>query len=189
MTQRKPAPSFEATPAEQALTLRWVGEMDLLRLKCIARLQARGLPPEVHWSDLLQEAFRRVLDGSRRRPPDVPMVAFLGGVMRSIRSEVWKQTQRTSMRLQSLQAQQAEHELLLGRSAERTVLAHEQLAEIERLFASDPIALQIIRALAEGLAAQEVRTACDLSKKKASWRRPATRRSKQWHASWEWNCP
>jgi hypothetical protein len=32
------------------------------------------------------------------------------------------------------------------------------------LFASDPIALQIIRALAEGLAAQEVRTACDLSK-------------------------
>jgi hypothetical protein len=117
------------------------------------------------------------------------MVAFLGGVMRSIRSEVWKQTQRTSMRLQSLQAQQAEHELLLGRSAERTVLAHEQLAEIERLFASDPIALQIIRALAEGLAAQEVRTACDLSKKKASWRRPATRRSKQWHASWEWNCP
>jgi hypothetical protein len=36
--------------------------MDLMRLKAVARLYARGLPPEVGWSDLLQEAFARVLD-------------------------------------------------------------------------------------------------------------------------------
>jgi hypothetical protein len=56
------------TPAAQALALKLVTGMDLLRLKAVARLHARGLPPEVGWSDLLQEAFARVLDGTRKRP-------------------------------------------------------------------------------------------------------------------------
>lgn len=47
----------EKTPAAQALALKLVTQSDLLRLKVIARLHARGLPPEVGWTDLLQEAF------------------------------------------------------------------------------------------------------------------------------------
>jgi hypothetical protein len=39
-------------PAAEALSRKLVTKMDLLRLKAIARLQARGLPPEVGWSDL-----------------------------------------------------------------------------------------------------------------------------------------
>jgi hypothetical protein len=53
------------TPADAALTLKVVSESDLLRLKTIARIYARGLPADVGWADLLQEAFARVLDGSR----------------------------------------------------------------------------------------------------------------------------
>jgi RNA polymerase sigma factor (sigma-70 family) len=63
------------------------------RLLLIARyFAARArLSPE----DLLQEALTRVLCGDRQRPPDVDIVAFLGGVMKSIASsEVRKRARR-----------------------------------------------------------------------------------------------
>jgi hypothetical protein len=53
-------------PTQMALALKLVTEMDLLRLKTIARLHARGLPPDMGWEDLLQEALTRVLTGARR---------------------------------------------------------------------------------------------------------------------------
>ncbi len=73
-----------------------VNDMDLLRLKANAKLLARGLAPEVQWWDLLQEAFARVLSGHRGRPPDVPVDAFITGVMRSIRSQYWRRMSRGS---------------------------------------------------------------------------------------------
>lgn len=48
---------------------------DLSRRQSIARAYARGLPPDVAWTDLLQEAIARVLNGSRRAPHGVPAVA------------------------------------------------------------------------------------------------------------------
>jgi DNA-directed RNA polymerase specialized sigma24 family protein len=81
-------------PTESALALELVGEMDLLRLKTIARLYARGLPPDVAWDDLLQEAITRVLVGSRRQPQGVTTVAFLAGIMRSLKAEHWRRAQR-----------------------------------------------------------------------------------------------
>jgi DNA-directed RNA polymerase specialized sigma24 family protein len=48
-------------PAQTAVALGLITEMDFLRLKAIARLHARGLPPEVDWDDLLQEAMTRVI--------------------------------------------------------------------------------------------------------------------------------
>ena len=82
------------TPAAQALEQQLVTTVDLVRLKVIARLHARGLAPHMDWSDLLQEAFRRVLDGSRPPPDGIPVVAFLAGVMRSIRSEQWRRVRK-----------------------------------------------------------------------------------------------
>jgi hypothetical protein len=75
------------TPAGRALDAKLVNEADLLRLKAITRLHARGLPPPVDSSDLLQEAFTRVLDGSLRQPAGVPVVAFLAEVVRSIKEQ------------------------------------------------------------------------------------------------------
>jgi DNA-directed RNA polymerase specialized sigma24 family protein len=72
---------IERTPAARALALKLVTETDLLRLKVIARVHARGLPAEMDWSDLLQEAFERVLDGSRQQPEGVAVVAFLAAFM------------------------------------------------------------------------------------------------------------
>ena len=59
------------TPAQAALALELIDQMDLLRLKSIARMYARGLPPEVAWDDTLQEALTRVIAGSRQRPEGV----------------------------------------------------------------------------------------------------------------------
>src|SRR6185312_7781925 len=77
-------------PAQTALALELVTRMDLLRLKSIARVYARGLPPEVAWEDMLQEALTRVLVGSRQKPEDVPMVAFVAGILRSLRADYWR---------------------------------------------------------------------------------------------------
>jgi hypothetical protein len=72
--------------AETALALELVTESDLLRLKAIARVHARGLPADVSWDDLLQEAFARVMSGSRKKPAGISMVAFLAGVMPRIQN-------------------------------------------------------------------------------------------------------
>lgn len=114
-----------------------VSETDLLRLKAIARLHARLLPADVTWSDLLQEAFARVLDGSRNALPGVPLLAFLGGVMRSIKAEYWRRARREAL---------------------------QELAVIYHLFADDPQACHIIAGLAEERSPEEICESCGMSK-------------------------
>jgi hypothetical protein len=157
-------------PAEVALALNLISRMDFLRLKAIARLHARGLPPDVSWDDLLQEAFTRALVGSRRKPQGVPMVAFLAGIMRSLRAEHWRRARggpafRETMRI--------DHQRDLSRAAElrdpasdleQSLLASEQIVTLERLFAGDVVVLGIIAGLAEGRSAAQIRAAMEISK-------------------------
>jgi DNA-directed RNA polymerase specialized sigma24 family protein len=149
-------------PAETALALNLVTETDLLRLKAIARLHARGLPADVSWDDLLQEAFARVISGSRRKPEGISMVVFLSGVMRSLRSEHWRRAQ--------LQSRDSGALSRLGESEdsppdpERSMIAWQEMARVNRLFADDPLALQIVLGLAEGLSPEEIRKMSGISK-------------------------
>ena len=53
-----------------------LSQEDLLRLRAIARLRARSLPPAMSWSDLLQEAVLRALTGTRPWPPACPCSPF-----------------------------------------------------------------------------------------------------------------
>src|ERR1700758_4403412 len=96
---------LEKPPASLPLARKLVTANDLLRLKVIARLHARGLPPQFSWTDLLQESFARVLDGSRRQPEGLPMVPFLGGVMRSIKTQYWRRARREARQLPKLLAE------------------------------------------------------------------------------------
>jgi DNA-directed RNA polymerase specialized sigma24 family protein len=158
------------TPAAQALALELVTETDLLRLKAIARLRARGLPPETSWSDLLQEAFARVLDGSRRKPDGVPMVAFLAGVMRSIKGEHWRRARREARQLPNVLADLGSVDSQGGElcdpapNPERILIAMQELAAIDQLFAEDPQARQVIAGLFEGRSPDEICANYDLSK-------------------------
>ena len=157
-------------PADRALALQLVTNCDLLRLKVIARLHGRSLPPDVSWADLLQEAFARVLDGSRTIPPDVPPVAFLAGVMRSIKAEHWRRRRRATEQQPVLAT---EYQIVAPETAEacdpqpdpeRWLIAAQQLEAIGLLFAQDPMALQIISGLGDGLTAEEIRRTLGLSK-------------------------
>ena len=144
---------FKRTPAAQALALKLVTQTDLLRLKVIARLHGRGLPPDIGWSDLLQEAFARVLDGSRRQPEGLPTVPFLAGVMRSIKAEHWRRVRKEANQfpklLVELEAVHGEH-CDPAPNPERSLIAIQELAAIDQLFADDAEARRVIAGLAEG---------------------------------------
>jgi DNA-directed RNA polymerase specialized sigma24 family protein len=157
-------------PADRALALKLVTDCDLLRLKVIARLHGRSLPPDVSWADLLQEAFARVLDGSRAIPPQVPTVAFLAGVMRSIKAEYWRRRRRATEQQPVLAA---EYQLPAAHSdvacdpqpdPERWLMASQQLEAVGTLFAHDPVALQIIVGLGDGQTAEEIRRMLGMTK-------------------------
>jgi DNA-directed RNA polymerase specialized sigma24 family protein len=155
--------------SETALALELLTEMDLLRLKTLARLHARGLPPDVGWDDLLQEAITRVLTGARQRPRGVHIVALLAGIMRSLKSEHWRRASDKSARITGLRAGSApgSREAVLPDPApdpEHALIAAEELQGIAKLFADDAVVLQIIAGLGEGLTAEQIRLAMGLPK-------------------------
>jgi DNA-directed RNA polymerase specialized sigma24 family protein len=157
-------------PAETALALKLITRMDFLRLKSIARLHARGLPPDVSWDDLLQEAFTRVIGGSRRKPTGVNMVAFLAGIMRSLRADHWRRARGGPGAPQTLRI---DHERDLshqpelrdaGVDLEHSLIAQEQLDSLQALFAGDTVILGIIECLAEGHSPAQIRAILRISK-------------------------
>jgi DNA-directed RNA polymerase specialized sigma24 family protein len=156
--------------AETALALKLVTETDLLRLKAIARVHARGLPAHVSWDDLLQEAFARVMSGARKKPDGVTMVAFLSGVMRSLRTEHWRRVQLESpdwsvrRRLRDFGNTLESETDGADPGPERALIAWQEMQSIARLFADDPLALQIVSGLAEGLSPEEIRKASGICK-------------------------
>ena len=154
---------------ETVLALDLMSEMELLRLKTIARLYVRGLPPDVAWDDLLQEALTRVITGSRRQPEGLTIVAFVAGIMRSLKAEHWRRTLKGSGHdvLRITQASDDGREIEVSDSApgpERALSARQELNAIKRLFADDLTALKIIAGLSEGLSAEQIRATTRMSK-------------------------
>ncbi len=157
-------------PAQTALGLGLVSRMDLLRLKGIARVYARGLPPAMAWEDMLQEALTRIVTGSRRRPDGLTTVAFVAGILRSLRAEYWRRATRGCGGLgRGAIARPAEESLELGvpdpaPGPEGALSARQELIAIRQLFAGDPTILKIIDGLGEGLSAEQIRHAGGLSR-------------------------
>jgi DNA-directed RNA polymerase specialized sigma24 family protein len=154
---------------------------DLLRLRVIARLRARALPPgAMSWSDLLHEAVLRALTGARPWPTTVSLLAFLAGVMRSLCDEQWRRYRR-----------QDHLPILHGNGEaddpERTCAAAEALAAIQRLFASDEAALKVIKGLISGMAAEDIRRHYDLTAVEYDTTRRRIRRTMLRHGlAWSW---
>lgn len=149
-----------------------LSEPDLLRLQAIARLRCRSLPG-LDWQELLHEAVLRALDGSRPWPPDVKLIAFLAGIMRSLRSDHWRRHRATAAAL-SVQAAEVASE---APDPERIAAASQALAAIDRLFADDPAALAVILGLSQGLSAGEIRQRAGLSETEYDSTRKRMRRA------------
>lgn len=159
-------------PLEAALSEGLLTAADLLRLKAIARLQARGLPGSIEWVDLLHDAMVRLLQGSRRRPPELGVVPFVAGIMRSLRAEHWARLRREA-------SGRSAAELLAHPppDPEQRLMAIEALAELDRLFADDARALEVLAGLAEGLSADAIRIAYGMSQTEYESTRKRMRRA------------
>lgn len=148
------------TAADAASAIEALSETDLVRLKALAQLWSRGLPGGLGWADVLHEAIVRVLDGSRVWPFGVPMLAFLSGVMRSIRDDYWRRVRHEQRLLVSRddpsQGGSSADPVDEVSDPERVAVAVTGLAEIFRLFAGDPVALKIIDGMANGLVAKDI---------------------------------
>jgi DNA-directed RNA polymerase specialized sigma24 family protein len=176
----RPIVTVENTAADVACAIHSLSDADLVRLKALARLWAKGLPGGLSWSDVLHEAIARVLDGSRKWPGGVPILPFLSGVMRSICDDHWRRERLESYVL----ARDADLEALCGADGEagsstdpeRALGAAQSLAAVNRLFASDALALKIIAGLADGLVAAEICKVYRMSKREYDTGRKRMRR-------------
>lgn len=156
-------------PAQTARALELLSNTDLLRLKTVARVYARGLSPEGVWEDMLQEAITRVLTGSRRRPEGVGMVPFVAGILRSLRAHYWSRARREpredQLRIDAPHDECSTHNLVdPAPGPERALEARQHLTLIKVLFAADWAVLKILEGLGEGLSAEEIRLSVGLSK-------------------------
>lgn len=153
--------------ADVATAIDALSDLELVRLKALARLWSRGLPGGLGWSDILHETIARVLDGSRPWPPDVPILAFLSGVMRSICNDHWRRARLEQRLLVSRddpdQRRRAGDEPDGEPGPERILAAAQTLANVYRLFDGDPLALKVIAGMADGLTAREICKAHDIS--------------------------
>ena len=184
-------PSGDVAAALGSLT-----DADLLRLRAVARLRARALPPGgAGWPDLLQEAVLRALDGSRRWPPGVPLIAFMGGIMRSLCTEHWRRYRREGTAFPAAagmansweSAAESMPDPAPGSDPERSYASTQALASLDRLFANDPVALRVLAGLADDLSAAEIRLHYGLSEVEYDTARRRIRRSLLRHGL-AWSC-
>ncbi len=157
---RRSADAVGTRAVDFARALQALPDADLVRLRALARLWSRGLPGGLGWADVLNEAIVRTLDGTRHWPPEVPLLAFLSGVMRSICDDHWRRVRYESgwlVRRQDVSdAGVSGEETESPPDPERVLAAAQALASVNQLFAADPPVLKIIAGLAEGLAPGEI---------------------------------
>jgi DNA-directed RNA polymerase specialized sigma24 family protein len=169
------ATAIDAEGVDIGCALRALSDSDLVRLKALARLWSRGLPGGLDWTDILNEAVVRCLDGSRRWPSGVPLLAFLSGVMRSICDDHWRRARRDLARL--VADRQAGNSIAAPADPERMLAAAQALGAIHGLFADDPQAQKIVAGLSEGLAASDIRGRYDMSEREYDSTRKRMRRA------------
>ena len=186
-TEREPRMTLEqrevATKDEIAAALRCLSDADLRRLERIARIRVIGLHA-VDWQDLLNEAIVRLLEGSRRWPRDVPLIVFLRETMRSIASEYWRRLKAPVVVSESeANTDRVTGDGIVDNTAdwttqpERRASADEVLELIEREFADDADALQVIDGMVRGNSPRAIHEeACINATRYASTQRRIRRR-------------
>ncbi len=170
----------EEPSRDVAAALASLSNAELLRLNALARLWTRGMPETLSWADVLQEAIARALDGSRKWPPGLPILAFLSGVMRSICDDHWRRQLREArviVRGADAADARAEEVSAVNPDPERVVAAAQALSDIYDLFVGDNVALKIITGLADGLTAAEICRAYGLSEREYDSTRKRMRRA------------
>jgi len=154
-------PVLTAQEVQEALAALTVA--DLLRLERAAVTYAVGIGVEAR--DVVNEAIRRALDGTRKCPKDLPFLNFLVGAMRSM---AWaaRESGKEAPVIESMSSTLDDSELLTelrstDRNAEEALLACEdsqkRLKALEALFQDDEDAQLVLLGDLEGMDAAEIR--------------------------------
>ena len=192
-------------PDEFACAIRDLSDADWIRLRKVATICGRKSVIEP--DDLLQEAFRRALDGRRNCPVDVDLVRFLAEAMRSIAGG---ELEKSGVRRRSNGDEARKHEppprlvAIANHGGDETAvdppdpgLDPEQRAGsiqeaaamrtcLVSLFEDDEIAQIILEGMMEGIDGEELQELTDLdetayrSKRRLIRRRIAKRFPKGW---------
>ncbi|MEP7243691.1 MAG: hypothetical protein ABI885_08390 [Gammaproteobacteria bacterium] len=96
------------------------------------------------------------------------MTPFIAGIIRSLRSAHLRRALGSgSAGAVKVDASEPVHDLEPldpTPGLERSLIARQELDVIRRLFADDPLALEIIKGLGDGMSAEQIRTAGKISK-------------------------
>ena len=161
-----------------------LSDADMVRLSRIARRYCKG---RIDPDDLLQQAFVATLDGSRKCPRNIGVLAFLAGTMRSIASCRFKSFTRTP-ELHLIfhpdgvcEETSLEVEIPVEAPPPDQQLISEQEAGAIRtailsLFADDELASLIVEGDMEGMVANEIRQLTGLDEKGYNSKRRLIRR-------------
>ena len=157
------------TSREIADAIQNLSEADWVRLHKVALAYARNRPIEP--DDLLQEAFRRALDGDRRCLVHIDPVRFLAEAMRSIANgEIQKGKNQPPL---VPIANHGSAEIVVdprdpAPSPEQRADSAEEVAAMKAalvvLFDDDEIAQVILEGMMEGIEGEELRELTDLDK-------------------------
>lgn len=134
---------------------------DWLRLEHFARYQVYRFR-RLSAGELLNEVVVRVLRGQRRCPRDVPLMATLRGVIRSVADEL-RDKEKAFAQDESLAATSEEATALPGESPELLARDRELIAIIWALFDDDAEAQALLLGVEAGLSAIEVQAKFDMT--------------------------
>lgn len=126
---------------------------DCYRLERIAKGRTFGLV--LDWQDLLQEAFARVISGSRRCPDNVEFMAFLAQTIRSVANEE-RRRQYSSSTIPMTESTDVPVSIVdRSTDVEGEVYARRMLESIYQHFKSDDSVTKLIHAYELGETASE----------------------------------
>ena len=170
------------TQLEVKRSITALAAVDWLRLHKVARVLCGTASFDA--DDLLQEAFRRVLDGTRQCARTVHIVHFLAGVMRSIASD-WRKARKRRPEMSLVTPAGALQEVVIqvrdqGPIADEWLERSEEAAclraAILALFADDCVAQSMLEGIMDGVAGQQLRTLTQLSETQFASKRRLIRR-------------
>lgn len=167
-----PATGNDASLSKEEVlaAIRSLPEAAWIRLRKVAAALCRPRPDSAE--DLLQEAFTKAIDGSRKCPSKVDTVLFLIGVMRSLASDAAKLAQRHP-ELRAVSIFGEDGQLAVDRtdaspSPEQRAMSAEVCTrfvyKVLELFADDPVAQVLVEGMMDEMEGEELRKLTDLDR-------------------------
>lgn len=175
-------PSFSTDEMKEALSS--LSDTDMLRLSKIARRYSKG---RIDPDDLLQQAFVVILDGSRKCPRDIAIMALLAGTLRSLASSRFKSLSRSpELQLIAVPDDDCDEPLIEATrpsdapNPDQVLISEQDAATIHgaifSLFADDEIARLIVEGDMEEMDACEIQELTGLDKTAYNSKRRLIRR-------------